>query len=628
MRQMKYFIVLTLLCSLNHFSYGQSESLVPKEAISVVSINNISLLQKISLDELVQYEFMEELQQELFDGSTSGKSIKDSGIDFDQRMNIFLGNAIDYEVGGFTFGISDRTKFFQVFDDYDRIPCPYEGVELYTSYFNRIAIKGDYGILLRVNPTMELVDLVTDSIWYARGNEYPWGYGYDEIYEAIDEKEIEEAFEFMEEMETDENTNNPPPIEEFPIASNDPAQKTYLELRDSVEMTLQNEYMQKVSKEIFIDKECLYNSDVEFQQLMTHTSDAVIYLDNSRYFMQGNSVWYFQAMYPQLYRELEELYENNVIVGDIHIEGNSIQLDVTSKYNEELGSIYEAMNNAKFDKNVLKYIHKENSAYFTYNIDLYEAYERSMDVIVPILEKETSSKVTANLLVLELADAFMDKDAVFSTYKGSMFGTYNGVKTIKTKKIVYEYDDLNFEYVEREVEAEEEMPIFLMGYSTEGEDVIKKVMKRLDRLSDKIVDNGNYWTIHDAILNAAPAYVFINNGLFIITNDENIPMNYFSGYGKDALSKKEAKKAKKSGTIYGYADLGKAIQNLPVSLFDDRQNEMLDVIRGKSGNIELTSSGAEGTFSKFKLVYNFEGDYDNSGNYILDLINSIYVFTK
>lgn len=625
---MKFFLSLILFSTLLFSSYGQSESLVPKEAISVVSINNISLLQKISLDELVQYEFMEELQQELFDGSTSGKSIKDSGIDFDQRMNIFLGNAIDYELGGFTFGISDRNKFFEVFDDYDRVPCDYEGVELYSSYFNRIAIKGDYGILLRVNPTMELVDIVTDSIWYARGNEYPWGYGYDELYEAIDEENIGQAFEFMEEMETDENTNNPPLEEEFPIASSDPAQKTYLELRDSVEMTLQNEYMQKVSKEIFIDKQCLYNYDTEFKELMTHTSDAVIYLDNSRYFMQGNSIWYFQAMYPQLYKELEELYQNNVIVGDIHIENNTVQLDVTSKYNEELGSIYQAMNEAKFDKNVLQYIHRDNNAYFTYNIDLYEAYERSMDVIVPILEKETSSKVTANLLVLELADAFMNKDAVFDTYKGSMFGTYNGVKTIKTKKIVFEYDEENFEYIEREVEAEEEMPIFLVGYSTEREDVIQKVMKRLDRLSDKVQKEGEYWVIHDAILNAAPAYVFMNNGLFLVTNDKNIPTEFYDGYGSEALSKKEAKKAKKSGTIYGYADLGKAIENLPAGLFDDRQNEILNVIRGKSGNLELTSMGAEDRSSQFKLKYNFEGNQEDSGTYILDLINSVYVFTR
>jgi len=69
----------------------KSEQLLPKEAVTVFSINNISLLQKISMDDLVNYEFMSEVHQELFDGSTSGKTLKDAGLDFDQRLNLFYG---------------------------------------------------------------------------------------------------------------------------------------------------------------------------------------------------------------------------------------------------------------------------------------------------------------------------------------------------------------------------------------------------------------------------------------------------------------------------------------------------------------------------------------------------------
>ena len=68
----------------------KSEDLVPSEAITVFSLNNIQLLQKISMDQLVQYDFMEELQQELFDGSTNNKTIKDSGLDFDQKISRWL----------------------------------------------------------------------------------------------------------------------------------------------------------------------------------------------------------------------------------------------------------------------------------------------------------------------------------------------------------------------------------------------------------------------------------------------------------------------------------------------------------------------------------------------------------
>ena len=75
---MKLFSTLIFLFSILSLSAQNSEDFIPKDAVSVFSINNVAILQKVSLDELVQYEFMEELQTELFDGSTSGKTLKDS----------------------------------------------------------------------------------------------------------------------------------------------------------------------------------------------------------------------------------------------------------------------------------------------------------------------------------------------------------------------------------------------------------------------------------------------------------------------------------------------------------------------------------------------------------------------
>ena len=79
-----------------------SEYLIPKDAVTVFSINNISLLQKVSVDELISYDFMEEVHQELFDGSTTGKTLKDLGLDFDQKLNVFYGKGLKNEISGFS----------------------------------------------------------------------------------------------------------------------------------------------------------------------------------------------------------------------------------------------------------------------------------------------------------------------------------------------------------------------------------------------------------------------------------------------------------------------------------------------------------------------------------------------
>lgn len=621
---MKLFAVLTCLLFGGFVFAQKSEDLIPKDAVTVFSINNFTLLQKISLDDLVKYEFMEEVQQELFDGSTSGKTLKDSGIDFDQKLNVFYGKGEDFEVSGFTFGIKNKEELFVVFDDFERVESPYPGVEFYSSYFNNLIIKGNTALLIRVEPTMELVDEMTDSIWYSRGNDNPW---YMEEYideEVIDDENVleEEIFEELEEEE------KPTDDYEFPPAGEDPNQKNYFELRDSVQLVMQIKFLNDLCDELLIKKINLSSFDHRFAEQLTHHSEGIFYLDNSRNVQKARGLWYFQTMFPSMYDDLKQLYSGNVLLGDLMLNENNVTFKMEARYGKELGSIYAKMNDSKFDKNVLKYIHKDNTAYFTYNVDLREAYEQAYKVIMPILTDERNAQMSANVLTIELLNEFVNKDALFGTYKGSMFGTFNGIKKIKTTKIEFSYDEETFEYVENEVEAEEDMPIFTLGFTTERGDIPEKVLKHLSRLTSRFQNEGNYWVYEDAILDAAPLYMINKNGLFIFTNDEDLAKNHSGGYGSLALSKKEAKKSSSSGFMYAHIDWAQAIDKFPKDFFNDEQNAIIDAMRGKTGVMELTTSKTTQEKTNFDLVYNFGGTYENSGKYLLDLLNSIYVISK
>jgi len=618
---MKFFITaLTLFfCTL---VIGQtSEQLIPKDAVTVFSLNNIQLLQKVSLDDLVRYEFMAEVQQELFDGSTSGKTLKESGLDFDQKLNVFYGKGNDFEVSGFTFGIKDKEQLFSVFDDFEKAVSPNPGTELYTSFFNNLIIKGNNGLLIRVDPTMEKIDEVTDSIWYARGNENPWieDYYIEDETELDEEgdKEIEEVFEEEEERET-----------YIPINDQDPLRKNYFELRDSVLTVYQERYFGNVTDELLKQGVNLMSFDPRFAEQIAHASEGIFYLDNSRSLQKAQNLWYLQTMFPTLYEDIKEIYTGNVILGDLYLKDASVEFHVEARYGKDLGSIYQKMNDSKFDKNTLKYIHKDNSAFFTYNVNLRNAYEQAYDVIVPILSEEKNIQVSYNLLLLELLNEYVNKDALFSTYKGSMFGSFNGIKKIKTRKIEFVYDEETFEYQEIEVEAEEDMPVFTVGFSTERGDIPEKVLKHLSRITSRFKNMGDYWIYEEAVLDAAPLYMIHENGLFIFTNDADLAMNHSDGYGKESLKGNIRKRALKSGFMYSHIDLGRTIDHFPKDFFRAEQNEILDAMRGKTGVMELTSSKTSAEKTNFKLVYNFSGQYENSGKYLLDLINSVYVISR
>jgi hypothetical protein len=614
---MKKFVIFLLSLSFSNL-FSQSELLIPRDAVTVFSINNVSLLQKISMDELVQYDFMEEVHQELFDGSTSEKTLKDAGIDFNQRLNVFYGKSDDAELSGFTFGISNTINLFEVFDDFEELQSKYNNVKIFGSFFNNLIIKNNTALLIRIEPSSELIDAQTDSIWYSRGNSYPYGYEGDEF---------GDEFIFDEEAFNEDDSLSEPEEIDFPEALEDPTEKNYFELRDSVQLELQKGLLSKLLDELLIENANLVSSDAVFKEQLTHPCEGTFYLDNSRSLGQTNSLWYFQTVMPSLYKDIKELYTGNIILGDLFLKEHSIEFLVEARYGEKLGSIYQEMNDSKFDKNITKYIHKGNSAYFTYNVNMRNAYEKAYEVIMPIISSEKNADIAMNVMVLELLNELVNKDALFETYRGSMFGTFNGIKKINTKKIEFYYDEETFEYGEKETEATEDMPIFTIGFSIGRADIPEIVLKNLGRITSKFENHDDYWVLNNAILDAAPLYMINKNGLFIFTNDEDLALNHSNGYGSNSLPKKIVKELKREGFMNGYIDIAGTLNRFPSDLLNERRSEMINSLKGKSGKMFLESSRTTNKSTNFKLTYEFRGD-ENSGKHLLDLVNTLYIFSK
>ncbi len=619
---MKNFLIL-FLCLVSLVSFGQtSDDLIPKEAVTVFGINNTSLLKKISMDSLIQYEFMEEVQAEMFDGSADNKTLKDAGFDFNQKLHVFNGKTNDYEVSGFTFGISNLKDLLLVFDDFEKVKSPIAGIDYYNSYFNHLIIKGKAGLVLRVDPSYEKIKLVTDSIWIKRGN----GYFFDDKDKKEEEDGDEEAEDPLNkilkdgELEADDS--------EVKLNAKDVINKTYWELKDSVTNDLQVRYLKLILLEMFEKNIHLKNQDAKFAGLLTHESEGIFYMDNARNLQNAKGLWYFQTMFPELFKDIKTLYSGNVVVGDIYLKDNKIEFKFQANYGEELGKIYEQLNSTKFDKNVLKYIHEDCAGFFTYNINLKEGYKQAYDIIIPMLSKQKDPRVTSNVLKAELLNEFVNLDALFDTYRGSMFGTFTGVKKVKTKRIEFSYDEKTYEYSEKEIIGEEEMPMFTLGFSTGRADIPEKILNYMGKMTTRFKKIDNYWKIEDAIFNSIPVYVINRNGLLVITNDESLALNHIDGYGKHALSGKKAKNAKKSKFMYSYFNIGDVLGKIPKQVFTAKQNKVLDSMRGKEGYIELTTLDSSTSSTNFEINYYFQGVYTDSGKYLLDLINSAFVLAK
>jgi len=201
-------------------------------------------------------------------------------------------------------------------------------------------------------------------------------------------------FDFFEDSPQEEQILNEQTYEDnpnanvFPEATENPAIKNYYELRDSVQVILQQAELARVINEIFVEGINLHSSDARFAAQLTHNAEGAFYLDNARNLDKSQGLWYFQTVLPTLYKDLQELYAGNVILGDLFLRDNKVDFEVEAQYGPALGSIYAEMNDARFDQNVLAYIPASSPAYFTYNINLQQAYEQAYKVLLPLLSDE------------------------------------------------------------------------------------------------------------------------------------------------------------------------------------------------------------------------------------------------
>ena len=619
----KVFFLSFLLFAYSIFAQ-RSEALIPRDASTVFSINNINLLKKISIDKLVEYEFMEELHQELFDGSTAGKTLKDAGLDFDQRLNIFYGKDKVYELTGFSFGINNKEELFQVFDDFEYSETLKNGAERYNSLFNSLIIKGNSAVLLRIQPTDDYLVKVTDSLNY-----YEWQestYFPDDVWEGV---EVEEAISVeLEPIEEEEGTDLNSLNDYLERTEQDQEnKKTYWEIRDSIQVSMQTKGMLSLIEDLIINENSLQTVDKRFEAQLAKDSEGIVFIDNSRNFSNQGGLWYFQTMYPIMNEDLKQLYAQNYMVGDLHLDSNQVHFDLKANYGEQLGSIYAEMNNNPLNKDFAKYIPKDAAAYFIYNIDLRKAYEKAYDILLPMLKDKKDNKMVMNLLAIQLLDKLVDKKAFFGAYKGGVFGTFNGIKTILTKKIEYNWNDENFEYSEIETESEEDIPVFTLGFASERTDLCELVLSDLSRLTSRIEKKEGYWVIKDAIFDAAPLYVVCTDQVLLLSNDTYLIDEHIDGYGREAISKKDLKRIKKSGVLFANMDLDRSINQFPQAFLDERQKKVLNDLKNNRGRIELSSNYSELTKTDYSLLYNFESTSSQATQF-LDMINAMFILSK
>ena len=77
----------------------------------------------------------------------------------------------------------------------------------------------------------------------------------------------------------------------------------------------------------------------------------------------------------------------------------------------------------------------------------------------------------------------------------------------------------------------------------------------------------------------------------------------------------------------GVIDLNAVAEKLPVDFFPNEQQRLIESLKETRGQLALHSERGQALYSKYHVNYRYEGA-ENSGKHLLDLLNTVFLFTK
>ncbi|MGB0933071.1 MAG: hypothetical protein ACPGU5_02250 [Lishizhenia sp.] len=607
------------------FSSAQKVDFVPNHTQFILSISGEEILNDVPLEKLEQYEYMAELSKELF--RDASKPLSEFGFDLNGKFLFFGGDLPSHVFYGFSISVKDENK---VLENMHYGESGYEALKKDGFYFqnSRLTIlENNTFFFVEMDMHYSKVNDYVDSIYNANGWEdesYYYSDYYDE--ELMLESAMEEAYEYEEAVE--DEFEIPPAvekIEEEEIVMEEvlPAYPDRYLFRDSVEIAWAKEQNEIILAD-FLSENSLVNNHKKMRSALENGDQALFFFDASKFY--ANSYEFERELrYNPIIDKNSSLFEDQWYLARANFTENGILTEMDMHGHTEIMEVVDELGNSKFDKKMLQYIPSDNMGFVVGNSSYKEAYEKFKEIYLPKLESSADSRLQMGSALWYTWDRLINKDVLFELYSGRMFMSFNGFKEMSTSTISYEYDEETFEYKEVVTEGIETLPVFTAGLSTKETEIAEKYLEALCKSEGDFIHKfEDFYVLTKNEFNI-PIYIGVLNDMFLISNDINVVSEAKNGGVAHQLNRKTKKRVKNSNMLYMEVDYAKLLHSIPREYVGRRDKEMFETMAGKMGTMNMSFSKVQNSTLGMKIDYTFNGDFENGGYYLLDLINTIYL---
>ena len=232
-------------------------------------------------------------------------------------------------------------------------------------------------------------------------------------------------------------------------------------------------------------------------------------------------------------KKLDDFFNNNGMYGLGNFEKGEIKMNFYNTFNDTIKPYIEKCFGNSINPEFFKYVKSDNLigiAGMSVNM------EAVANLYYEMFRRATESAINPNkyaVAAIEMTDIFLDKKAMYHTFKGDMLVAITGIQSNLKTYTTYEYDTLTFENRSVEKTKTEYIPEFVTVLTIENKAILQRLLHMIVKLEGLTKISDNLYAFRSRIPDVNDKfYVAIKDDLFFMTNDKSLATELiFNGMG-------------------------------------------------------------------------------------------------
>jgi len=319
----------------------------------------------------------------------------------------------------------------------------------------------------------------------------------------------------------------------------------------------------------------------------------------------------------------QKTIEDNWVMLQLNFESNAVKINAVTHTDERNGKRISRIYKRKLNPKFARYINSSNDIGVVAMAFNTQNYLEEMPGIVKdaFNQLHTYGSQEATLLA-DVFSLIVDEKAIGKAISGDAAFVFTNIKKKSYKTIEYIWDEESYASTEKEVERQENLPNFLMMFTTKDDHIFHKLLDYAIEKNLMVLENGIYKISDKRSYDPFDYYCLIKDGIVFIGTDAAEMLAIKDGAQRGGLTKADKRLLMKhngSGWFYANKLVDKIMDEEDGSMRKLRMNKLLNNV----GQMQFATEKNKKGRVEANYILNIPNQRTNSLEYLIYLLDDM-----